>query len=253
MKKIAVIGAGISGISIANMLHPNFEVKVFEKADKIGGLIKCERVNDNLFHKVGGHVFNTKNQKVSDWFWSHFDLDNEFIKAKRNAKILLDRQYLDYPIENFLFQLSAQTVRSIIKDFLEINARDTSNFSNFEEFLKGNFGETLYNLYFKPYNNKLWNVDLSGVPLEWLDGKLPMPNIPQILHNNIIKKEESEMVHSSFYYAKEGGSQFIIDRLSEDLDIQTNFNLQKIQYKNGLLVLNETETFDYIIYTGDLR
>ncbi|MEJ7682717.1 MAG: hypothetical protein WKG06_33635 [Segetibacter sp.] len=33
----------------------------------------------------------------------------------------------------------------------------------------------LYQLYFGPYNSKIWNTDISKVPLEWLDGKLPMP------------------------------------------------------------------------------
>ena len=71
-------------------------------------------------------------------------------------------------------------------------------YSNFAEFLEGNFGTTLYNLYFKPYNEKIWNTDLTKVPLDWLAGKLPMPNVKEIILNNIIKKDESNM--RSFYF-----------------------------------------------------
>ncbi|WP_404343931.1 NAD(P)/FAD-dependent oxidoreductase [Pseudoalteromonas mariniglutinosa] len=37
MKKIAIIGSGISGLSCAHLLHKQFDVSVFEKNDYIGG------------------------------------------------------------------------------------------------------------------------------------------------------------------------------------------------------------------------
>ena len=53
-----VVGAGVSGLSAARLLKENNkEVLVLEKADKPGGLIKCDRVDGHLFHRVGGHVF----------------------------------------------------------------------------------------------------------------------------------------------------------------------------------------------------
>ena len=79
--KICVIGTGISGLSVANMLNDNHEVMVYEKTSKIGGLIKCTREDGVLFHRVGGHVFNSKNQEVLDWFWQYFDRDKEFFKS----------------------------------------------------------------------------------------------------------------------------------------------------------------------------
>jgi protoporphyrinogen oxidase len=98
--KIAIIGAGISGLSIGQMLNIDHKVEIYEKSEKPGGLLTCERVKDNLFHLVGGHVFNSKNKKVLEWFWDFFDKDLEFISAKRNAKILLEDEFLNYPIEN---------------------------------------------------------------------------------------------------------------------------------------------------------
>ena len=65
---------------------------VFEKEDCPGGLIKCHRVNGNLFHTCGGHVFNSKRQDVLDWFWSKFVRDEKFSKADRNACVFLDTQ-----------------------------------------------------------------------------------------------------------------------------------------------------------------
>lgn len=64
--EIAIIGAGISGLSCAHFFKENNEVILFEKEDRPGGLIKCKRVQENLFHICGGHVFNSKRQDVLD-------------------------------------------------------------------------------------------------------------------------------------------------------------------------------------------
>ena len=56
MKHLAIIGAGISGLSAAHFLKDKYDVTIFEKEDRPGGLIKFRRVNGNLFHTCGGHV-----------------------------------------------------------------------------------------------------------------------------------------------------------------------------------------------------
>src|SRR5688572_19105646 len=112
MTNIAVVGAGITGVSVARMAKErNMSVVVFEKAAQAGGLVKCERVEGHLFHRIGGHVFNSKNQHVNEWFWKHFDQQKDFIKAKRNAGILLNDKIIGYPIENYLYKLDKTTLR----------------------------------------------------------------------------------------------------------------------------------------------
>ncbi len=258
-KAAVVIGSGISGLSISRMLSEKFDVKVLEKSAEIGGLIRCDRIDGNLFHKVGGHVFNSKNPTVLDWFWKYFDRSREFLQASRNAKILINDKLIGYPIENYLYQLSSEEIRAIISELLTIIKNGTGNnlpysYDNFKEFLKAKFGNTLYNLYFGPYNTKLWNTDLSKVPLHWLEGKLPMPQIEEIIQSNILRKEEASMVHSTFYYAKRDGSQFIVDRLAESLDITSSYNVSAIALngKNRIFVNNNISA-DVLVYSGDVR
>jgi protoporphyrinogen oxidase len=253
--KIAIIGSGVSGLSMARILEEQHQVVVFEKNKLPGGLIKCERVEDNLFHKVGGHVFNTKNKRVYDWFWSYFSQETEFVKAKRNAKIFFNNQIIGYPIENYLYLFKREAVRNIINELLALQKLPKISpfeYENFEEFLKGNFGKTLYETYFKPYNEKIWKTDLSTVAMEWLEGKLPMPNLHEIIENNIIKGEEENMVHATFFYPVEDGSQFIVDRLKRDLDIRTGEAITQIDRHDSQLKIKD-EFFDKIIYCGDIR
>lgn len=253
--KVAILGSGISGLSVGQMLKNEHHVKVYEIKDKVGGLIKCDRINDCLFHKVGGHVFNSKNKRVLDWFWSFFNKDTEFTSARRNAKVLFNDQIIGYPIENYIYKLDNSLIKKIISELTDLqkeSIKDPFEYPNFELFLKGNFGTTLFEIYFEPYNKKIWQTDLSQVAMEWLEGKLPMPDFKEIIYSNLVRKEEADMVHSYFYYPINEGSQFIVNRLSQGLNIYCNSYLQQISIYQNKPIYND-ETFDKLIYTGDIR
>ena len=252
----AIIGSGISGLTMANLLRETCEITIFEKENETGGLIRCRRVQDCLFHQVGGHVFNSTNEKVLNWFWSFFDKDKEFVKAKRNAKIYLRNRIIGYPIENNIYNLERTEVVSIISELLVIDKNNLYNPDrsiSFGDFLQNNFGTTLYNLYFKPYNEKLWQTNIHDISLDWLKDKLPMPDVQQIIESNIFREEESRMVHSSFYYPREGGSQFIVNKLSRNLTIQTGMYVKEISLRDEGICLDGNDVYDKIVYTGDIR
>jgi protoporphyrinogen oxidase len=254
--EIAVIGAGISGLSAGRLLEESgHAVTVYEGSEKPGGLIRCDVVSGGLFHRVGGHIFNTKIERVAKWFWSQFERDNEFIKARRNAKILIDGKLLGYPIENHLYELAPEKVKRIIHELMMLDGngyRAPFSYMSFEDFLVGNFGETLYQIYFRPYNQKIWRTDLDEISLEWLDGKLPMPDYLEIITKNITREGEKEMVHSSFYYPVSGGSQFLANRLAENLEIRYGTRVEQIKADEDKVEV-EGSKYDGMIYTGDIR
>ncbi|WP_101542165.1 protoporphyrinogen/coproporphyrinogen oxidase [Bacteroides cutis] len=251
--KIAVIGAGVSGLSIAQMLKDNHDIVIFEADSRAGGIIKCDSINGNLFHRTGGHVFNTKRQDVSDWFWKHFDKEKEFTKAQRNSAVSMDDEtIIPYPIENHAYKLGENKLKAIINDWLTIAKRQDKEPANFEEFLRYRFGETLYELYFKPYNYKVWRRSLTQVPLSWLEGKLPMPTVQEMIYNNINHIKEQSFVHSSFYYPLKGGSQFLADRLAEGLSIRYNTPASHIE-RTGKQWRIDEEAFDKVIFCGNIK
>ena len=253
LTKIAVIGAGISGLTVAQLLKDKADVVVFEKENRPGGLIKCDRVEGALYHRTGGHVFNSKNEKVLDWFWRFFDKDKDFTKALRNAVISMpDGKTVGYPIENHVYQLSDDVIKNFIADIQNMIQSTGPEPRNFEEFLKQRFGNTLYGLYFQPYNEKIWNKGLSGVPLSWLEGKLPMPTVAEMLYNNFVHAKEMQMVHSSFYYPKQGGSQFLADTLAKGLNIRYDAGVERMRYVQDGWLIGE-EQFDAVVFCGNIK
>lgn len=254
MKQIAIIGAGISGLTTAHMLkEKGGSITIFEKELEPGGLIRCKRVNGSLFHICGGHIFNSKRQDVLNWFWSIFNKEEEFSKANRNSIVFLDNgSKVPYPIEDHVYLLDEQTQKGFINDLIKISREKEFNPQNFEEFLKQRFGETLYNLYFQPYNKKIWRKDLKNVPLSWLEGKLPMPTVAEMIYNNINHIEEKNFVHSVFWYEKKDGSQYIANKLSQGLNIHYNSPITSIKYLNNKWEINGT-SFDYVIFCGNIK
>lgn len=262
--KIAIIGAGISGMSVAHFLKRNHDITIFEKDSRPGGLIKCRRVNGSLFHTCGGHVFNSKRQDVLDWFWSVFKKEEEFKMADRNSCVFLDKKDtslehddIPYPIENHMYLFDEDTQKSFYEDLEEIdrvkglNAKFT-DYDSFGDFLRWRFGKTLYGLYFQPYNEKVWRRDLTSIPMSWMEGKLPMPTTQEMRDNNANKIEEKTFVHSTFWYEKKDGSQYIADKLAEGLNIRYNAKIETIHYKRDRWVVFGEE-FDSVVFCGNVK
>ena len=58
-KKIAIIGAGIAGLSIANKLAQNYQVTIFDKSRGVGGRMATRR-NENYHFDHGAQFFTAK-------------------------------------------------------------------------------------------------------------------------------------------------------------------------------------------------
>lgn len=253
----AVVGAGISGLSTGALLKQRGYSSTIFEGRSVGGLIGCSDVDGSLFHRVGGHVFNSKNQSVLDWFWSFFDKDKEFLQASRNAVIAIEGRYINYPIELNLAQLPPRLSTQAIGELIGLSGSwattSSSRSSSFREFLLSTFGPTLCDLYFFRYNQKIWRRNLEEMSVDWLEGKLPMASPQKILESNILKSHD-DMVHSRFFYPKRGGSQFIVDRLSADATI---INDEVLLIQSGIgksLRINQyAEAFEGVFYTGDIR
>jgi len=259
-KSIAIIGSGIAGISAAKILASNgYKVKVYETSANIGGLVSCSVENGSLFHRVGGHVFNSKDVRVNEWFWDNFDKEKEFTLIPRNAAIYLLKKIVPYPIELNLSYLNPRITSKVVNELINLSNTECKlkasalDYSSLETFMLNNFGQTLCDLYFLKYNKKIWNRNLREIPMAWLEGKLPMITPRKIIENNIIRQTDT-MVHSTFHYPTSGGSQFIIDRLAEGININHE-KVWRINAEGPKYAINNRrdEWFDYIVYTGDLR
>ena len=108
MKKIGIIGAGISGLFVANLFkeNPNYQVTIFEKKHsieleegygiqlstnsiKILNKIGFSKINDKkIFHPKGVDFYNIQNKKICDLDLTQFNTDqNKYTTLQRSTLI----------------------------------------------------------------------------------------------------------------------------------------------------------------------
>ena len=74
MRKIAIVGTGISGLGSAFLLHPDHEVTVYEKASRIGGHSRTVTVDYDgtaIAVDTGFIVFNRPNYPNLSGLFAH--------------------------------------------------------------------------------------------------------------------------------------------------------------------------------------
>ena len=68
MKNIAVIGAGITGITLANLLQKKVNLTVFEKSRGVGGRMATRRAEPYQFNH-GAQYFKIENKEFRDFLY----------------------------------------------------------------------------------------------------------------------------------------------------------------------------------------
>jgi len=250
--KVLVIGAGITGLSIARLLNVDNEVKILEKESLIGGIAKTKKVQGITYHTVGGHCFNSKYSDIMSFVFDKLSED-KWHKVNRTSKINLGNYEVNYPIEfsiKEIYQFDKQLAFNITKDLL--SAVDDENYSNLEVWFRKKFGNTLSDLYFLPYNSKIWNNDPKKMSYEWVQDKLPIPDKFSVFLG-LIENVKDSMPHSFFYYPNSNDQNSLISELAEGLDIECGIETIKIEKKDNFWVVNDIYKADILISTVPLN
>jgi oxygen-dependent protoporphyrinogen oxidase len=111
MKKIAIIGGGISGLSTAYYLQDFAEITIFEK-ERIGGKAQSYKHNNFIFEEgVNGFLSNSP-----DTLELAKEIDLKLIKANENSKIR-------YIYDNKLYKLPLSPVQFLFSDVLSFSGK----------------------------------------------------------------------------------------------------------------------------------
>lgn len=246
--KIAILGAGVSGLTAARLLHDKgHETTVFEKNKTPGGLARSRFVDEYLYDPHGGHILNSKHPEVMDWVFSLMPKEN-WQYTVRNAKIYFNGKYISYPFELSLCELDTEDAVECIHDFILSQQGEEPN--NYRDWLTWNFGKGIADYYMIPYNEKIWAYPLEKMETHWMRGKMPLPEKKDIIRSLLLKDPtERKMPHSTFYYPLRGGIQSMVDAIAEGLDIICNTPVKSIKKKGNRWIVNGEDDFDIVIST----
>lgn len=246
--RIAVLGAGVSGLTAARLLKDKgHDVTVYEKEHTVGGLARTRFTDGYLYDPHGGHILNSKHREVMEWVFSILPEENwQF--TERNAKIFFNGRYVSYPFELSLCELEIDDAVECVHDF--ILSRNGDEPTNFRDWLIWNFGEGIANYYMLPYNEKIWAYPLEEMETKWMQGKMPLPTKKEMIRSMLLKNpKERKMPHSTFYYPLRGGIQTMIDAIATGVNIKTDYNIKHIEKVANKWAIDNDGSFDLVIST----
>jgi UDP-galactopyranose mutase len=82
---------------------------------------------------------------------------------------------------------------------------------NFEEFIYRVWGKGIAKHFAVPYNRKIWAVPLDQMETSWLGGRVPLPNLDEMLEGALSPKPKPMGPNARFGYPLKGGFQALMD------------------------------------------
>ncbi|EAH8788875.1 nucleotidyl-sugar pyranose mutase [Campylobacter jejuni] len=253
--KIGIIGAGISGMSIARLLKDDFEVEILEKSNNVGGIARTKDVGGKPYHINGGHCFNSKFDDVLDFVFNTVLDKGKWNYLPRKAEILFKNNWVTYPIEFSIKEIDSFDTSLAFQITKEMFNASYKKGKNLEEWFINHFGLTLAKEYFIPYNTKIWGIAPKNMDNVWIEDekqmKLPVPT-KESFYKSLVGKITDKMSHAAFYYPKTNNQNTFIEAIGEGVSILTNYDVKDITKENNQWIVNGEKKYDILINTSPL-
>ena len=285
MKKVIIIGGGITGLSTAwRLSENNFEVNILESDKFIGGLAKTVDIG-NYKVDLGPHSFLSEDKEIFNKVMGLFEGEKSEIPfSKRKVKMVFKGKYVDYPlsVKSVLFQMgffapilsSLSFAKSYIGESISsvLYGKKEDHNKTVEEWAIGNFGKYLYENFFKLYTEQFWKIKTSELSHKVIPSSVKMnfaKTLKHLLIKNYLHLSRREPTNLSLvqreslpsFYPKKGFGEIAKRMGKKILDkggkIHINQEVKKIviNSKNSFDVETNDKTFssDYVVSTIPLN
>lgn len=234
-----IIGAGLSGISCAYFLKDDY--LILEKENTPGGY--CRTIpNDRYVWDYAGHFYHFRTEKYKKLFMDLVD-EKQIIRQKKNTKIYYKDKLVDYPFQTNIHQLEKEEFIECLYDLYFRNTEE--DYDNFLDMLYIKFGKAITEKFLKPYNEKLYAVDLHKLDKDAMGRFFPYADFQQVMES--MGNKAKATYNDEFMYLKEGTGYFI-DRLFEKIEkdrVLFDTAVKRIDRKNKIVEIGDGEKIKY--------
>ena len=212
-----IVGAGPAGLTAAYCLSKHDpSVLVVEKDPVyVGGISRTVRYKDFLFD-VGGHRFFSKSKEVVD-LWQEI-LPDDFIERPRLSRIFYGGKFYSYPLSagQALANLGLVTSAACMLSYAYAKLRPIKDPRTFHQWVRNQFGERLFSIFFKTYTEKVWGMSCDEISADWAAQRIKGLNLGVAVMNALSravrpagrKRRDGEAVVKtlieSFQYPRKG-------------------------------------------------
>lgn len=167
-KKAIIIGAGISGATIANLLANNeWKIDVYEKKNFVGGLCYDLKSKDGiLYHKYGPHIFHTEHDEVISFIKKFAKFNNYINKVQvKLPKNILTRLPFNFSEIKKIDKTNGTKIVNYLKKLYpnkaKISILELKKHREYEPLNK--IVDWVYENIYAPYTAKMWGISISNI------------------------------------------------------------------------------------------
>ena len=187
---VAIIGAGPAGLTAGYLLSKeNVPVTILE-ADPVyvGGIARTARYNGYHFD-IGGHRFFSKSKEVED-LWTEL-LPNDMLDRPRSSRIFYRDQFFSYPLKagEALMKLGIFESTRCVLSYFKARLLPVKNPKSFEDWVSNQFGQRLFNIFFKTYTEKVWGMSCKEISADWAAQRIKGLSLWSAVWNALFKKK----------------------------------------------------------------
>ncbi len=237
--KNLIIGTGISGLTVANYLKDDY--LILEKESEIGGYCRTIK-NSRYVWDYAGHFYHFKTEEFKKLFLSLVEPD-EIIERKKVTKIYYKDALIDYPFQTNIHQLEKDEFIECLYDLYTKEEKET--YDNFLDMLYGKFGTGIVEKFLRPYNEKLYAIDLKKLDKDAMGRFFPYADFDAIIRN--MKVQNNTSYNDSFLYLKKG-TQYFIDKLYSKIDankVKLNTKVVEVNTNEKYVITDANEKIYY--------
>lgn len=244
-RKVVILGAGLSGLSAA--YHLKGKCEVFEKNSEVGGLCRSIKI-DGFTFDYGPHILYTINPYISRLIKGF--LRGNLISRQREAWIYHKKYdcYTRFPFQSHLFGLPKDVIKECILDLFQAKmVRGKNKYpKDYYEWMKNTFGKGITEHLMVPYAKKLWTVDPTLMNYDWIERRVPQPDLDTILDGALGELNRRVGFNNDFWYPNRGGIHALPNAFAKHLSsIKLNRKVIKIDVKRKEMTFKTGENVGY--------
>jgi len=243
---IAILGAGISGISAGYYLGlKEKKAIIFEKNNSWGGLCDNFTIDgfkfDNAIHlSFSKNIYVNKLFSKSCSYYTYEPYIGNYYKG----------HWLKHPAQNNLFQLDIKDKIQVIVDFIYKDKSINKNkINNYEQWLRSKYGNYFAENFPMRYTRKYWTVDSKDLKSSWLENRMYVPCIEEVLRGAMSEDTKNVYYTGKVKYPKKGGYKSFLKYMAQRCDIRCNRKVMMIDTKKKKLEFEDgaTEYYENLI------
>lgn len=225
-KRVYIVGAGITGCTLAHFLKEDFEVILYEKTFEIGGLLKTRSNLEGLKYQTGSQILHTNEEWIFNLFKDHLSSLQQ-IDFTVGIDPLFDFRYYDFPFTKSAIEyLPWHWSEAIQLDLENVKGQTAPNIA---KLIQNFYGQTAYDIFYKDLFRKFLLKDPYHIKdIKWVKRRFLRP----------ITNEEKYYNEKFVAFPINDGYNDLIHAFTEDINVEVNktMTLNNIS-QDGIIIL----------------